>query len=116
VLPGDDAAGAFVPRVTVCAAALQFKVVHAVQAATRALHLHGLVDNRAQAAIARHLATNADPADWADAAFRELRGELMRFGIDVERLDFTQRGTGVALKNISDWSYGDNAAGTRPKA
>jgi SPFH domain/Band 7 family protein len=115
ILPLDDSPGDIVPRVMVCAAALQFRVVHAVDAATKALHLHALVDNRAQALIAKHVAESNDLKKWGRLVAKDLRAELKPFGIQVERLDFTQRGIGVALKNISDWSYGDSAAGTRPK-
>lgn len=114
ILP-HDAVDALVPRVMVCAAALQFRIVKPVDAATRALHVHALVDNRAQALIARHVAHHCNRDEWAAHVADDLRRELRTYGVELDRIDFTQIGTGVALKNISDWSYGDNAAGTRPK-
>jgi hypothetical protein len=30
-------------------------------------------------------------------------------------LDITQSGTGMALKNVSDWSYSDQPGGKRPE-
>lgn len=105
-----------VPHITVCAAAIQFRVVDAVSAATKALNLHALIDNRTSAAIARNVREREDVQRWAEAVVSELTSELEPFGIVIERLDFTQLGAGVALKNVSDWSYGDNETGLRPKA
>lgn len=113
ILPFDEH-GEIIPRVLLCAAAIQFRVVDAVLLSTRALHAFGLVDNRATAAIARHMALRGDQAAWALAVVTDLRDELEPFGVAVERLDFTQHGTGVALKNIADWSFSDTPSGTRP--
>jgi hypothetical protein len=113
VLPCVADAGV-IPRVMLCSAALQFRVASAVAASTRALSLHALVDNRAQAAIARHVGNEADRPAWAAAVLFDLRLELEPFGVVVERLDFTQNGIGVALKNVSDWNYADRQTGTRP--
>lgn len=116
VLPNDAAIDdGFLPRVLLCAAAVQFRSVDPVKVATKALHTHALVDNRASAAIARHIGQRADLKAWATAVVADLRDELEPFGVVVDRLDFTQHGCGVALKNISDWSYADAVAGTRPK-
>lgn len=114
VLPMEGALAGIVPHVLLCAAAVQFRVDDAVLAATTALHVHALVDNRAQAAIARHLAQRGDLQVWAAAVVADLRDELHPFGVVVERLDFTHHGTGVALKNVSDWNYSDSMSGTRP--
>jgi regulator of protease activity HflC (stomatin/prohibitin superfamily) len=116
VLPAADARERIVPHITVCAVAIQFRVTDAVRAATKVLNLHALVDNRTSAAIARYIAHRDDPEEWADAAVADLRRDLQPFGVAIERMDFTQLGTGIALKNMSDWTYGDNEAGTRPKA
>lgn len=109
-----ESQGEMIPRVLLCAAAIQFRVNDAVLSATKALHTFSLVDNRASAAISRHSHLRADMSAWSRAAVIDLRDELAPFGVVVERLDFTQHGTGVALKNVSDWSYSDNSAGTRP--
>lgn len=114
ILPLDESVDRIVPHVLLCAVAIQFRVHDAVKTATRALHTFALVDNRAQAAISRHLALRRDLVAWAARAVVDLRDELDPFGITVERLDFTQHGTGVALKNVSDWSYSDHANGKRP--
>jgi|SRR5919108_1561819 hypothetical protein len=113
LLPHDRTEG-MIPSVRICAAAIQYRVHDAVSAATKALNLHALVDNRAQAAIARHATASTSPDDWKRHATTDLIDELAPYGVTLERLDFTQAGTGVALKNISDWSYTDSAAGTRP--
>jgi hypothetical protein len=113
VMPFEGDTG-MLPRVHLRAAAVQVRVHDAVKAATRALHIFALVDNRAQAAIARFFELRDDPSDWARAAAQDLNGELEQYGVTVERLDFTQHGVGVALKNIADWNYSDHAAGTRP--
>ena len=114
VLPFDDGTGErMIPRVLLCSAAVQFRVSNVVAAATRALSLHALVDNRAQAAIARHHHEAGDIGRWAEAVCGDLAKELKPFGVAVERLDFTQRGVGVALKNVSDWNYSDATNGKR---
>lgn len=116
ILPNDaDVDDGLLPRVLLCAAAVQFRTFDAVKVATKALHTHALVDNRASAAIARHVSHRKNLANWAEAVVADLAGELAPFGVVVDRLDFTQHGSGVALKNISDWNYADAAAGTRPK-
>ena len=114
LLPYDGAADSVIPRVTVCAAAIQFRTEDAVKAATRVLNIHALVDNRACAAIARHLDHRASPNEWAAVVLEELKAELRPYGVIAERLDFTQNGVGVALKQLSDWNYTDNVTGTRP--
>lgn len=103
-----------VPHVFLGAAAVQFRVDDVVKCATKALHTFALVDNRAQAAVARHIIHRLDLQAWARAVVEDLRGELEPFGVVVERLDFTQSGTGVALKSISDWNHSDLSNGTRP--
>jgi hypothetical protein len=103
-----------IPRVLVCASAIQYRVVSPVTTATRALHLHAIVDNRTQAAIARNADHRDDRAEWSRRVILEVREELRPFGIEVERIDFTSQGTGMVLKNIADWNYTDAAAGTRP--
>lgn len=103
------------PHVTLSAAAVQFRIVDVVANATKVLNTHALVDNRTQAAIARHVAQQEDLVAWSTAAVRELAEDLRPFGVVIERLDFTQHGIGVALKNISDWANSDFASGTRPK-
>lgn len=107
---------ALIPRVLLCAAAVQFRVSDAVLAATKALHLHALVDNRASAAIVRHVDMRPNLCDWAKAVCGELSDELKPYGVVIERLDFTQHGTGMALKNVADWNYSDNLEGSRPEA
>lgn len=114
VLPLDRASVGIVPHVLLCAAAVQFRVQDPLVATTRALHVHALIDNRAQAAVARHIKHRADLDAWATAVVADLRYELTAFGVVIERLDFTQHGIGVALKNVSDWNYSDAASGTRP--
>lgn len=112
-LKTDDSA--LIPRVLLCAAAVQFRVDDPVAFATKALHAHALVDNRTQAAIARHRDEHGeDRQHWIDAARLDLVEELAPFGFVIERLDITQSGTGMALKNISDWSYSDSVGGKRP--
>lgn len=109
-----DGTGEIIPRVLLCAQAVQFRVVDAVLHSTKALHTFSLIDNRASAAVARHVHLRADLQEWSAAVVADLKDELVPFGVVVERLDFTQHGIGVALKNVSDWSYADNATGTRP--
>jgi hypothetical protein len=93
--------GSLIPRVLLCAAAV---------------HAHALVDNRTQAAIARHRDEHgADRLNWIGAARLDLVEELAPFGFVIERLDITQSGTGMALKNVSDWSYSDQPGGKRPE-
>lgn len=113
ILPiaGDTA---LLPRVLLCAVAIQFKIVRPVAAATKALHIHALVDNRAQAALARNMAQREDLKAWSVVTVDELRRDLEPYGVDVERLDFVQHGTGMALKNVADWGYSDGTDGKRP--
>lgn len=114
VLPASNIDEFMVPRVAVCAFAAQFRVVDAVAAATRALNLHALVDNRGQAAIAAHYSSFGPSREWVKAARLDLEVELKEFGIELERLDRTQEGLGIALKNLQDWSNSDSANGKRP--
>ena len=113
VLPYVDD-GALIPRVLLCAAAIQFRIERPVEATTNALHVLALVDNRSQAALARHIARRDDLVDWAQATLSDLRADMVPFGLVIERLDFIHHGTGVAIKNVSDWNYSDMANGTRP--
>lgn len=103
-----------IPHILLCSAAVQFRVVDAVKCATKALHTFALVDNRAQAAVSRHINERADLQAWSKAVVTDLRTELEPFGVVIERLDFTESGTGVALKNITNWNYSDSSAGLRP--
>jgi len=113
-LPLDDN-GAILPRVAIATLNIQFRIRDAVAAATRVLHFHALVANRAQALAVRHWPRNAHSGDWLGAAYVELRDELAGTGIDVIALDLAGLGIGVALKNINDWSYADDVTGARPK-
>lgn len=113
LLPCDRIEGELLPRVKIVATAIQYRVTDAVQAATVALSLHALIDNRASAAIARHVGLGNDLTTWAEAVRRDTATECEPFGVVVERLDFTSNGIGVALKNVSDWTYADNATGKR---
>lgn len=116
VLPLGEMPGAILPRVLLCAASIQFRVDSAVKFATRALHVHTLVDNRTQAAIARHFEAHGhDRERWMGAVRHDLDDELRPYGVVVERLDIVQNGTGVALKNVADWSYSDAVNGKRPE-
>jgi SPFH domain/Band 7 family protein len=113
-VPALDAKPGIIPHIMLCGVAVQFRVEDAVRAATKALNIHALVDNRVQASVARHRAQSGNLEAWADAVLLDLRLELVPFGVVVERLDFTQHGTGLALKNVSDWNYSDSSSGTRP--
>lgn len=116
LLPLDGAPdGDLLPKVRICAAAIQYRVVDPLKAALGALNLHALVDNRASAAVARHACLSGSPLHWAEQAKAEVHDELAPYGVEIERLDFTQSGIGVALKNISDWTYSDTADGKRPE-
>lgn len=84
-----------------------------MRSAVSALNLHALLDNRTSAAITRHVALSTDLQAWARAVVADVAVEVHPFGVLVERLDFTQNGTGVALKNLSDWTYADQASGKR---
>jgi hypothetical protein len=113
VLPVKDA-GEIIPRVLLCAQAVQFRVTDPVRCATKSLHTFSLIDNRASAAVARHLSLRDDLDAWSDAVVADLKVELKPFGVVIERLDFTQIGQGVAMKNVADWNWSDNSSGTRP--
>lgn len=108
--------GGVVPQVVICAVAVQYRVVDAVKAATKALHFHALVDNRTSASIAKYSHLKEDVTVWMDTAAKYLRSELKEYGIELERLDLTQNGVGVALKNISDAysSFNEQSNGKSP--
>ena len=116
IVPAPSVEGELLPRVTLCAAAMQFRVRDAVTAATSALNLHALLDNRTSAAITRHVGLAATVPAWMEAVRVDVAREVSAYGVELERLDFTQMGLGVALKNMSDWNYSDSVAGDRPKA
>lgn len=116
VLPLPEVSGALLPRVLLCGAAIQFRVTDPVAFAVRALHSHALVDNRTSGAIARHFeAHGSNRAAWMGAVQEDLAVELQPYGVVVERLDITQNGTGIALKNVADWNYQDAVGGKRPE-
>jgi len=116
MLPAPAAVGEIIPRVTLCATAIQFRVSDPVLFATKALSPHSLIDNRSSAAVARHVDKRENLKAWALAVVEELREEVQPFGIIVERLDFTGFATGVAIKNVSDWNYVDAQTGMRPSS
>lgn len=97
------------PDCAVAVAAVQYRVDDAVLAATTCLKPQAIVDNRGTAAIARAWPNElAAGDDWVDRAREELRVELAAFGIELERLDITQLGIGVAVKQLQDWAYSDD--------
>jgi len=114
VLPGKRVGFAdklAVPVVSLCSAAIQFRVVDAVKAATSSLNLHALIDNRASAAIARHFKADLPWTDWIKLAQSDLEHEIAAYGVKLERLDVTQSGSGIGLKNLADWNYADQVDG-----
>jgi regulator of protease activity HflC (stomatin/prohibitin superfamily) len=113
VLPFKDTRDV-VPRCMVCGTAVQFRVTDPVKAVTQALNFHALVDNRVQAAIARHVQQDLSDRAWLETARAEAAAALAPYGICVERLDLAQQGIGCVLKNVSDWSYSDGVDGKRP--
>ncbi len=116
VLPLKSDPATIIPRVLLVAVAIQFRVDEPVAFATKSLHAHALVDNRTAAAIARHFRPEeTDLQAWALQAKADLLEELKPYGVVVERLDITQSGYGVALKNIADWNFSDHASGKRPE-
>jgi hypothetical protein len=116
-LPMADDHAALIPRVTVCTLNLQFSISDPVKAATRILNFHAVVANRAQALAAAYWMRAADKngTGWLLNAARDLALEMEEYGIDLTALDVAGLGTGVILKNISDWSYSDNSNGKRPE-
>lgn len=116
VLPIRDQSGAIIPRILLVAVAIQFRVDDPVAFATRSLNAHALVDNRTAAAIARQSKLQLDIADiqsWAASAKEDVVEELKPYGVVVERLDITQSGYGVALKNVADWNFSEHQGGKR---
>lgn len=101
-----------IPTVSICAAAVQYRVVDPIKAATKALHLHALVDNRATAAIARHYSSYSSAQTWIKMAADDVTEELAAYGVELERLDPTQMAVGIAIKNLNDWAHSDYANGT----
>jgi hypothetical protein len=105
--------GSVVPHVAVIGNAVQFRVTDPVKAAVGALNFHAIVDNRVQAAIAKHWRGEITDRSWCAHAYYEAAEALVKFGIELQHLDVTHIGRGVALKNISDWSYSDTTNGKR---
>lgn len=99
------------PDCAVAVAAIQFRVTDPVMAATKCLKPQAIVDNRGTAAIARawpgKLTTDGA---WIERARAELADDLAPFGLGLERLDMTQLGIGVALKQLNDWAYSDDVS------
>lgn len=110
VLELEDA-GAIVPRVLICSVAVQYRIADPLLAATKALKVHALVDNRAQAAIAT--TREPDRQRWLNAASAQLSTALYPFGVVVERMDFTQVGIGVAVKQVEAGAWQDEQHGMR---
>lgn len=103
-----------VPIVAVIGNAIQFKVTDPVKAAVAALSFHAIVDNRVQAAVAKHWRGDLEDMSWCAAAHAEAAESLVPYGIALQRLDPTSLGRGCALKNLADWSYSDSQDGKRP--
>lgn len=85
---------------------------HVTPLLQRSLRLDQLTCTRREPSLG-HLRWTVDTE--ADLTFiREVyRRMAPRWDFGWHELDFTQRGTGVALKNLSDWNYADSVAGTR---
>lgn len=114
-LPITDTGG-LLPRVAIATLNIQFQVRDAVKASVRVLNFHALVGNRAQAiAVALWPGFDGDRNAWLAASHVALANELESKGIEVVALDIAGVGIGVAVKNISDWSYADNVHGAREK-
>jgi len=109
-----DAGDGLIPRVEICALAVQYRVDEAVRAATRCLDLHALVDNRAQAAMARAWAglDRGSVETAAETARRRLTESLATYGLVVERVDVTHAGLGIAVLSFDSWGYNDDSQGT----
>lgn len=112
-LPLKDDAG-LLPRVAILTLNIQFEVRDAVKAATGALNFHALVSNRAQA-IALRSWPGSMPTDddWLRRTASVLRLEMEDIGIDVRACEAGGVGIGVALKNVSDWTWQDRPDGKR---
>jgi len=111
-LDSDD--GGMVPTIAIVGNAVQFRVVDPIKAAVAVLHFHAIVDNRVQAAVAKHWRGDLKDRSWCDLAHAEAAESLLPYGIELQRLDPTSLGRGCALKNLADWSYSDNVDGKRP--
>lgn len=118
ILPLDMVASErMIPRVAMCGLAVQFHIVDAVRAATSVLHIHALIDNRVQASVGIAWRCTAEPfsdTSWVSEACKEAARSLRVYGVELDALDVTHLGIGVALKNMADWSYADTVGGTRP--
>jgi hypothetical protein len=106
---------ATVPKVALCTLNVQFSITDAVKASTRVLHFPALIMNRAQSIAAVHWKGDTADKKWIAAAAEQLEQEMVKYGIQIHALDIAGIGIGVALKNISDWSYADSSNGKRPE-
>lgn len=111
-LPMEDSE-AIVPRIAICGLSIQYRVVDAVRAATSALDLHALVDNRAQALILPAWDGNTELLQARiSEAVRDGNEELVnRFGVRIEKADIVNLGIGVFMLRSQSYSYSDGTIG-----
>lgn len=108
------ASDSLVPHIALVANAVQFRIVDPIKAAVNVLNFHAIVDNRVQAAVAKHWRGNLDDRAWCESARAEAAADLREYGIELHHLDVTNFGKGCALKNLADWGHSDTADGKRP--
>ena len=108
-----------IPKVIVVALAVQFRIDEPIKAATRILNFHAIVDNRSQAAFTSTWLNTEEPMANINFVVNQARikgcNVLKDYGIHLESLDLVSCGEGMVLKNVNDWSCGDNPKGTRPE-
>lgn len=98
---------------------VQFSITSPIKAATKVLYFHALVSNKASSCAMREwLAGERNlygKTEWLDTAREKLTAELEGFGIKLECLELAGMAPGVAVKQMSDWTWSDTSTGTRPK-
>lgn len=110
-----DSGVAVFPRSLVCVLNLQFSVSDPVIAATRVLHFHALLQNRATA-LAAIAWRDRDPSaiDWLAQAKDQLKSEMEQYGLAIQNFEIAGMSMGVTIKNFYDYSWNDEANGKRP--
>ncbi len=93
----------WVPRVQFARLAVQFRIIDALVAATSALSVYAVVENRVKAAWVT--------SESAEALLESVRAQLAPYGVWVESVDVISCGGGLLWMGQHDWSYSDSEKG-----
>lgn len=97
--------GAALPTVAVIGLGIEFRIADSAKAATAAIDITAIVDNRVQSALGRAWAKSQDPYAAALAAAESVRRRIrIELGVELLRVEPTHAGTAVAHIRLADYT------------